>query len=233
MSGAFLRSRRYRAGRTTPGGALGPLWLVLGHGARGLHGAGRSSRPPRRRRSRWPRRRRRTGHTHDRRYVDVDPLWSRPILRSSLSARALPSTGCVRVCFILAALVLSCLGCGNATAGRVARAEALAAEAHRGRRRPCRRRDLRRRRLRLRRAHDRRGRALRHRQEPLDAACKPMPVALNHAAIAVHRGDLYVVGGYEDPQPRDRATSSATTRTRTAGRGSRRCRPSAARSPRA
>ena len=31
-----------------------------------------------------------------------------------------------------------------------------------------------------------------------------MPVALNHAAIAVYRSDIYVVGGYEDP---NRATA--------------------------
>ena len=31
------------------------------------------------------------------------------------------------------------------------------------------------------------------------ARARSMPVALNHAAIAVYRGDVYVVGGYEDP----------------------------------
>ena len=90
-------------------------------------------------------------------------------------------------------------------------------------------RDLRRRRVSARPAHHGRRRALRHRADRWRARA-PMPARLNHAAAAVYKGDLYVVGGYADGNV-GRPGCSATTRAATAGRGCRRCRPRAARSP--
>ena len=57
-----------------------------------------------------------------------------------------------------------------------------------------------------------------------------MPVALNHAAAASYRGDVYVLGGYRGERDLTRARSrrsTATTPTATAGAGCRRRRPPA------
>ena len=56
---------------------------------------------------------------------------------------------------------------------------------------------------------------------------RSMPVALNHAAIATYRGDVYVVGGYKG----SRAVAGLLRYDpeATAGRACARCRPRAAR----
>jgi N-acetylneuraminic acid mutarotase len=61
---------------------------------------------------------------------------------------------------------------------------------------------------------------------------RSMPAAVNHAAIAVHDGRLYVVGGYADGNVPTTGLFRYD-RAATGGRGWRRCRPHAPRSPRA
>ena len=61
-----------------------------------------------------------------------------------------------------------------------------------------------------------------------------MPVALNHAAAAAYRGDVYVLGGYRGvvrPDGRGRDALPLRPRRATAGAGCRPRRPRAARSP--